>query len=151
FVGAGGGGMSRPGGQSAVTEQVPARELSAAIALDSFSMNFARTAGPALGGFIVASVSPNAAFVLSGLSYAGLIYALSRSIRGAAARPPVRERLATMLVQGVRYCGRARGIRGTLIRSSLFGFLGSPVWALLPLFAKTQFGGEARPPGVLLR
>lgn len=55
-----------------------------------------------------------------------------------------------MLVQGVRYCGRARGIRGTLIRSSLFGFLGSPVWALLPLFAKTQFGGEARTYGVLL-
>lgn len=150
FVGGCAGAMFQPAWQSAVTEQVPARELSAAIALDSFSMNFARTAGPALGGFIVASVSPNAAFVLSGLSYAGLIYVLSRSIRGAAARPPVRERLATMLVQGVRYCGRARGIRGTLIRSSLFGFLGSPVWALLPLFAKTQFGGEARTYGVLL-
>ncbi|MDN7676035.1 MFS transporter [Burkholderia oklahomensis] len=150
FVGGCAGAMFQPAWQSAVTEQVPAHELSAAIALDSFSMNFARTAGPALGGFIVASVSPNAAFVLSGLSYAGLIYVLSRSLRGAAARKPARARLATMLVQGVRYCVRTPGIRGTLIRSSLFGFLGSPVWALLPLFAKTQFGGEARTYGILL-
>ncbi|KVD90452.1 MFS transporter [Burkholderia sp. ABCPW 14] len=150
FVGGCAGAMFQPAWQSAVTEQVPARELSAAIALDSFSMNFARTAGPALGGFIVAAVSPDAAFVLSGLSYAGLIYVLSRSIRGAAARKPARARLATLLVQGVRYCFRTPGIRGTLIRSSVFGFLGSPVWALLPLFAKTQFGGEARTYGVLL-
>lgn len=46
FVGGCAGAMFQPAWQSAVTEQVPARELSAAIALDSFSMNFARTAGP---------------------------------------------------------------------------------------------------------
>jgi predicted MFS family arabinose efflux permease len=37
-----------------------------------------------------------------------------------------------------------------LLRSSLFGFLGSPVWALLPLFATRQFGGEAGTYGILL-
>ncbi|MEQ5842413.1 MFS transporter [Paraburkholderia acidicola] len=150
FIGGCATAMFQPAWQSAVTEQVPVRELSAAIALDSFSLNFARTAGPALGGLIVASVSARAGFLLSSLSYAGLVVVLSRQIRGATTRKPAREPLMKMLAEGVRYCFQTPGIRGTLIRSSLFGFLGSPVWALLPLFAKTQFGGEARTYGVLL-
>ncbi|MET5115957.1 MFS transporter, partial [Burkholderia pseudomallei] len=80
---------------------------------------------PSLGGFIVAYLSPNAAVVLSEQSYAWHINERSRSSRGAAARPPVRERRPSMLGQGGRYGGRARGIRGTLIRSRMIGFRGS--------------------------
>jgi len=151
FAGGCASAMFQPAWQSAVTEQVPARELSAAIALDSFSLNFARTAGPALGGFVLASLSSTAAFIISALACAGLVQVLSRSIRSGARRTArVRERLTSMLYQGVRYSFGTSGICRALIRSTLFGFLGSPVWALLPLFAKTQFGGEASTYGTLL-
>ncbi|MFP3594957.1 MFS transporter, partial [Chryseobacterium sp. SIMBA_038] len=73
------GAMFQPAWQSAVTEQVPARELSAAIALDSFSLNIARTAGPALGGFVVATLSPQAAFGFSVLTCAWLVGVLARA------------------------------------------------------------------------
>lgn len=152
FVGGSAGAMFQPAWQSAVTEQVPPRELSAAIALDSFSLNFARTAGPSLGGFVVAKLSPQAAFGVSVLAYAGIVYVLARTICSGGG--PIRARrhkpLVVMLMQGVRYSFGDSGLRGTLIRSAVFGFLGSPVWALLPLFARTHFGGDAITYGALL-
>jgi MFS family permease len=151
FLGGCAGAIFQPAWQSAVTEQVPPRELSAAIALDSFSLNFARTAGPSLGGFLVASLSLQAAFGVSVLAYAGLVYVLSRAIRrGGPCRARRREPLVAMLLQGVSYSFGDSGLRGALIRSTVFGFLGSPVWALLPLFARTRFGGDAATYGVLL-
>ncbi|PCE33707.1 MFS transporter [Burkholderia ubonensis] len=152
FVAGCAGAMFQPAWQSAVTEQVPARELSAAIALDSFSLNFARTAGPSLGGLVVAWLSPQAAFIVSACACTGLVCVLSRAIRGGGrgAQRRAREPLAAMLMQGARYCFGTSGIRGTLIRCASFGFFGSPVWALLPLFARTQFGGDASTYGVLL-
>ncbi|MCS6520852.1 MFS transporter, partial [Burkholderia thailandensis] len=65
------GGRCQPAGRSGMTGQVPASGLCGAGAVESFTMNFAGSAGPALGGFVVASVSPKAAFVLSAMSYAG--------------------------------------------------------------------------------
>jgi MFS family permease len=153
FVCGCGAAMFQPVWQSAVAEQVPRSELSAAIALDSFSLNFARTAGPAVGGLIVARLAPDVAFIVSAVSSAGLIYVLLRWRRRdadvKAPRAP-RQGLLASLVGGVRYCFGSHGIRSALLRSSLFGFLGSPVWALLPLFATRQFGGEAGTYGILL-
>ncbi|MFP3506152.1 MFS transporter [Burkholderia sp. SIMBA_062] len=145
------GAMFQPAWQSAVTEQVPARELSAAIALDSFSLNIARTAGPALGGFVVATLSPQAAFGFSVLTCAWLVGVLARAVRGTGvARECRHEPLAAMLGQGLRYCFGNAGLRAALLRSTAFGFLGSSVWALLPLFARLRFGGDAATYGVLL-
>lgn len=153
FVSGCGTAIFQPAWQSAVAEQVPRSELSAAIALDSFSLNFARTAGPAVGGLIVARLSPDVAFIISAVSSAGLIYVLLRWRRRDAdvntSRAP-RQGLFASLIGGVRYCFGSLGIRNALLRSSLFGFLGSPVWALLPLFAKRQFDGEAGTYGILL-
>ncbi|MEA9997078.1 MFS transporter [Pseudomonas sp. 10B1] len=153
FLSGCGTAMFQPAWQSAVAEQVPGSELSAAIALDSFSLNFARTAGPAVGGLIVAQLAPGVAFIVSGVSSAGLIYVLLRWRRRDAdvgALRVARQGLLGSLVGGIRYCFCSHGIRSALLRSGLFGFLGSPVWALLPLFAKQQFGGEARTYGILL-
>lgn len=151
FISGCGAALFQPAWQSAVAEQVPRIELSAAIALDSFSLNFARTAGPAIGGLIVARLAPDLAFIVSSVSSAGLIYVLWRCREAAVKKARVRrEGLFASLVGGVRYCFGSPGIRSALLRSSLFGFLGSPIWALLPLFAKCQFGGEAGTYGILL-
>jgi len=151
FLGGSAAAMFQPAWQSAVTEQVPASELSAAIALDSFSFNFARTAGPSLGGYVVATLSPQAAFGVSVFAYAGLVYVLSRAIRASdSIQVRRREPLVAMLKQGVRHSFGNTGLRSTLIRSAAFGFLGSPVWALLPLFARTRFGGDATTYGMML-
>ncbi|MBW7564901.1 MFS transporter [Chromobacterium subtsugae] len=149
FLNGCGAALFQPTWQSSVAEQVPRSQLSAAIALDSFSLNFARAAGPAFGGLIVARFTPGAAFLISALAGAVMIAALLSWKRPPPRRHP-REKLLAALAGGVAYCWRARRMRDALFRSALFGFLGSPVWALLPLFAKQQFGGAAGTYGMLL-
>lgn len=139
-----------PAWQSSVGEQVPRSDLPSAVALNSLAFNIARTAGPAIGGVIVAKAGPPAAFLLNSLSYAGLIIVLSlwRRPRPAPFLPP--ENMLMAMGAGIRYARLSPDIRTVLIRGSVFGVLGSSVWALMPLIARDLIGGDAVTYGVLL-
>jgi MFS family permease len=65
-----------PAWQSSVGEQVPREHIPAAVALNTMSYNLARTAGPAIGGIIVATAGAPAAFVANALTYFVLIVML---------------------------------------------------------------------------
>jgi MFS family permease len=142
--------LFQPAYQSSVTEQVPRSELSAAIALESFSLNLARTAGPAIGGLVVLAFGSPTAFLINSLTYPGLIMALAfwRREKTDSRLPP--ERMLSAIGSGLRFARRSEGIRRALIRSTAFGLLGSPIWALLPLVAKHLLGGGAGTYGALL-
>src|SRR5829696_6881145 len=71
-----GAALYGPAWQSSVGEQVPRRDLPAAVALNSVSFNLARAAGPALGGAIVAWAGAQVAFGVNAISYLGLIAVL---------------------------------------------------------------------------
>ena len=58
-----------PAWQASVSEQVPAEALPSAVALNGISYNIARSFGPAIGGVIVASAGPVAAFITNALLY----------------------------------------------------------------------------------
>jgi len=139
-----------PAWQSSVGEQVPRHDLPSAVALNSLSFNIARTAGPAIGGVIVAKAGPPAAFLINGLSYVGLIVVLClwRRPRPAPFLPP--ENMLMAMGAGIRYTRLSPDIRTVLIRGVVFGILGSSVWALMPLIARDLIGGDAVTYGVLL-
>ena len=139
-----------PAWQSSVGEQVPRADLAPAVALNSLAFNLARTAGPAVGGVIVARAGPPAAFLVNGLSYVALIVVLVLWHRPQAQRflPP--ENVLNAMAAGVRYARLSPGIRTVLIRGLVFGLLGSSIWALMPLIARDLIGGNAVTYGVLL-
>jgi MFS family permease len=139
-----------PAWQSSVGEQVPRADLPSAVALNSLAFNIARTAGPAIGGVIVAKAGPPAAFLINGLSYLGLIIVLAlwRRPRPAPFLPP--ENMFMAMGAGVRYARLSPDIRTVLIRGAVFGVLGSSIWALMPLIARDLIGGDAVTYGVLL-
>jgi MFS family permease len=139
-----------PAWQSSVGEQVPRADLPAAVSLNSLSFNIARTAGPAIGGVIVAKAGPPAAFLINALSYVGLIVVLSlwRRPRPAPFLPP--ENMLMAMGAGVRYARLSPEVRTVLIRGFVFGILGSSIWALMPLIARDLIGGDAVTYGVLL-
>ncbi len=139
-----------PAWQSSVGEQVPRADLSAAVALNSLSFNIARTAGPAIGGIIVAKAGPPAAFLLNALSYVGLIVVLClwRRPKPAPFLPP--ENMLMAMGAGVRYARLSPEVRTVLIRGVVFGLLGSSIWALMPLIARDLIGGDAVTYGLLL-
>ena len=139
-----------PAWQSSVGEQVPRADLPAAVALNSVSFNIARTAGPAIGGVIVAKAGPPAAFLVNSVSYVGLIVVLClwRRPRPAPFLPP--ENMLMAMGAGLRYARLSPEIRTVLIRGVVFGILGSSIWALMPLIARDLIGGDAVTYGVLL-
>jgi MFS family permease len=139
-----------PAWQSSVGEQVQRPDLPSAVALNSLSFNIARTAGPAIGGLIVASAGPPAAFLINALSYVALIVVLMlwRRPKPAPFLPP--ENMLMAMGAGVRYARLSPEIRTVLIRGVVFGVLGSSVWALMPLIARDLIGGNAATYGVLL-
>ncbi|MCP3374414.1 MFS transporter [Bradyrhizobium cajani] len=76
FVVGSGMAMMSPAWQSSVTEQVPAESLAAAVTLCGISCNMARSYGPAISGFVVATVGAVAAVALNALLYVPLLVAL---------------------------------------------------------------------------
>jgi MFS family permease len=139
-----------PAWQSSVGEQVPRPDLPSAVALNSLSFNIARTAGPAIGGIIVASAGPPVAFLINALSYVALIVVLMlwRRPKPAPFLPP--ENMLMAMGAGVRYSRLSPEIRTVLTRGVVFGVLGSSIWALMPLIARDLIGGNAVTYGVLL-
>lgn len=125
--------------------------LRPAIALNSLGFNVSRAIGPALGGLLIGSVGVAAAFAVDALSYLGLIAALwwwKAASTPAASGPP--ERFAPALRGGLRFALHAPALRRILLRAVLFFGFASAYWALLPLIARRELGGDAGYYGIVL-
>jgi MFS family permease len=138
-----------PAWQSSVGEQVQREHIPAAVALNTMSYNLARTAGPAVGGIIVATAGAPFAFVVNALTYVGLIttLALWKRPKTESQLPP--ESMLMAIRAGLRYCRLSPAIRAVLLRGFLLGAFGSAIWALMPLIARDLLGGSAKTYGVL--
>ena len=145
-----GAALYGPAWQSSVREQVPRRELPAAVALNSVAFNLARAAGPALGGAIVAWAGAQVAFGVNAISYLGLIAVLLAWKRPASeARLPPETMMAAMLA-GLRFARLSHSLQTVLVRAAAFGFFAAALWALIPLVARDLLAGGAITYGLLL-
>jgi MFS family permease len=138
-----------PARQSLVVHLVGDRaQLPNAIALNSLMMNTTRFVGPALAGFIVALAGEAVCFLLNALSYLAVLIALL-ALRarptGDASKPALHA-----LRDGLRYTFGHRDIRLFLILVAAVSFLIAPYVSMMPLYAKTIFGGDARTLGLLV-
>jgi len=138
-----------PAWQSSVGEQVPREHIPAAVALNTMSYNLARTAGPAVGGAIVAVAGATAAFVANALTYVGLLTMLATWKRQKPETNLPPESMLMAMSAGLRYSRLSPAIRAVLLRSFTLGVLGSAIWALMPLIARDLLGGGALTYGVL--
>ena len=138
-----------PARQSLVVHLVADRALLPnAIALNSFMMNATRFVGPALAGVIVAWAGEAVCFLLNALSYLAVLLALvalhTRPGRGAI-KPPLQA-----LREGLAYTVSHRDIRLFLLLVASVAFLIAPYVVMLPLYARTVLGGDARTFGLLV-
>jgi MFS family permease len=128
-----GSALSSPAWQAIQPELVTKEQIPAASALGSVTVNGARAVGPALGGVIVAAAGPAAVFAINTLTFAAIIGALVWWRRPAEDRGAHPERLGRSIITGVHYVQSAPIVRRILLRSALFAFPASALWALLPL------------------
>lgn len=145
-----GAALNGPAWQASVAEMVPRGDLAGAVALNSMGFNLARSAGPAVGGMIVAAAGAAAAFVVNVFSYIGLILVLARWKPERPPRTLPREGLYVAMATGIRYAAMSGRIGSVLLRAVLFGFAASAVQALLPLVARDAVGGGPLTYGLLL-
>ncbi len=147
--------MNNPAWQAIVPELVPQEMIADAVTLNSVSINLARAAGPALGGlmvgaFAIAHNGAGSVFLLNSLSFVGVIWVLYRWKRQPIFKSALpAERLVGSMRSGLRYMRHAPALRTTLIRSFLFTFFASAVWALLAVVAKRDLHQGAMGYGVL--
>lgn len=139
-----------PAWQASIAEMVPKADLTGAVVLNSLSYNIARSAGPALGGAIVAVAGATFAFLVNAFTYFGLIAVLLRWRPGRPVRSMPSEPLGRAIITGIRYVAMSPDLRPLLLRSLLFGIASSAVPALLPLVARDHLFGGALTYGLSL-
>ncbi len=135
--------------QSLVVHLVSDRALLPnAIALNSFMMNATRFVGPALAGLIVARAGEAVCFLLNAASYLAVLLALA----ALHTRPGGGTSKSALhaLREGLAYTFSHRDIRLFLLRVAAVSFLVAPYVVMLPLYARTVLGGDARTFGLLV-
>lgn len=145
-----GSAMNSPAWQAIVPELVPRRELPAAMTLESVAFNVSRAVGPAIGGLLVAAVGSGAVFLLNAASFLGVILVIYRWRRVAERSTTPTEHVWGAMRAGIRYVRHAPDVRAILMRTAVFTFCASALWALLPLQARLTLGLGSLGYGVLL-
>lgn len=140
-----------PAWQAIVPSLVPREELQAAITLNSMGINVSRAIGPALAGALIVGVGLWSPFALNALSFVGILAALARWKPEAAPEAELpRERVGGAIRAGLRYAAHSEPVRATLWRAAAFFAFASAFWALLPLVARGNLGGDATLYGLLV-
>jgi MFS family permease len=124
-----GAAFDAPARQSFVSEMVGPDDLANAVGLNSASFNLGRVVGPALSGFLIASLgagvrATGAVILLNGLSYLAVIGAL-RLMRADELTPVERApRGKGMIRDGVRYVRRRPDLKMVLMAGFFAGTFG---------------------------
>jgi predicted MFS family arabinose efflux permease len=134
-------GISIGSWQAFVSELVPRELLLNAVTLNSAQFNGARAFGPAIGGLVLATLGPSGAFALNAVSFITVLAALASipGRRAAVSPTAVRPSVLGETAETVRYIRRMPGIGTCVLVVASIGFLGSPVFPMLVIFAKEVF------------
>jgi MFS family permease len=133
-------GLQRPSLDALIPRIVPSELMPAAVALKSLSATVSMIGGPALGGLLVATAGPTAAYSIDFVTFAASLAALAliRAVpppQGADA-PSLRS-----IIEGLRYARSRPELLGTYLIDINAMFFGMPM-ALFPAIAE-GFGGAS--------
>jgi predicted MFS family arabinose efflux permease len=130
--------LTSPTWQTLQPELVPADERAQAISLGAVNQNLARAVGPAIGGIVLAATSAGTVFLINAATFLAVIAVIWywRSVPRAEILP--REHVGEAIRAGGRFVAASPALRVVLLRTALFVFFASAIWALLPLTARSQ-------------
>jgi MFS family permease len=145
-----GAAVNLPAWQAIMPDLVPSREMPSAVTLSSITINLSRAIGPAMGGFLVAAAGSGPAFLVNAASFLGMLWVLARWKKPPRKSVLPAERVFGAVRAGVRYARHSPDLRNVFVRTGIFIFFGSALWALLPLLARRELGLDASGYGLLL-
>ena len=142
FFLASGDAFESPTWRAVLPELVEKEDLAAASALNGIEFNFARAIGPALAGAVVALAGVGTAFLINTVSFAGVLFVVTRWKRSTVKRATPPETVAGATMAAIRYVRYSPEIRTLLARSGMVMFFASGLQALLPSIASRMGGGS---------
>jgi MFS family permease len=142
--------LTGPAWQALLPELVEREELQSAVALNAGGFHAAQAVGPALGGLVVGTAGPAAAFLLNAASLLGMLRAIYRWRPGQAARDVPPEDMLWASVAGMRYVRDAPALKAVLVRIGAFTLGASALWSLLPVVARRELGLDPTGYGIVL-
>lgn len=123
-----------PARQAFLAEVVSKGDITNAIALNSAAFNGARIIGPAIAGFIIASIGIPACFYLNAVSFVAVIFALWKiSYRGAVTA--YHRGVINDIADGWNFVIKTRSVLYIMFLISVFSLFGIPYITLLPVLA----------------
>lgn len=141
--------IENPTRQSFYVEMVGEEELTNAVSLHSAAFTGARVMGPAVAGILIANVGLAACYLLDGLSFFALVFALWR-MNVSELHPQARAaREKGQLVAGLRYVWETPQLRRPLLMMVVVFTLSFQWQVLVPLLAERTLGSDARGFGFL--
>lgn len=137
-------GAHTPVRMTIVPNIVTREQLQSAIASNSISFNVSRFVGPAIAGFIIATWGVAVAFAINGLTYLGVVAAVTViDIRSLPHRDTHTSDVWAELLDGIRYVVRHHTIRGLLIVVAVASVFARGALEMMPAFADEVFARGA--------
>jgi MFS family permease len=137
-----------PAWQTMVADLVPRERMFNAITLNSAQFHLARVLGPLLAALVVRRFGLTTAFMLNGISYLTVLWALL-VVRPVRPQQIATERPLERVRGGIRFARRHPGVRRALLTMACISLFGIPIIQLMPAVA-ASLGSGAGGLGVLL-
>lgn len=125
-------------------------DISNATALHSSLITGSRIIGPAIAGFLIASLGPGYCFLIDAISYIGVISALLAVEVKVENKLMPNSTLLQKMKEGFTYAFEFLPIRSILMLMALLSFMGMPYKTLLPIFAIQILHGNSTTLGFLM-
>lgn len=135
--------IDSPTRQAFVTELVGPSEVANAVALNSAMFNAARVIGPAIAGALIVGVGIWPAFALNAVSFAPVIWGLSKMRPDELFRQAPVGRAKGQVREGLFYVWRSETLRSTLLLVALVGTFALNFSITMPLMVKFVFDAGA--------
>ena len=142
FVLSAGDACEAPAWRALLPELVGREDLASAGALNGIEFNLARAVGPALAGLLIASTGVGTAFLVTALSFLGVIVVVARWKQPARARSAPAETIGGATVAALRYVRHSPALRTLLLWTGCVMFFASAIMALLPTVAHRLSGSS---------
>ena len=139
-----------PTRQSFIVEMVGKDDLMNAISLNSAIFNGARIIGPAIGGLVMHHFGAGTAFLLNGISYLFVVYALLKIKVPVSSTPPKHKNLVAEVREGLHFVYHTPAVFETLSLVGLLGIFALNMSILVPVLARDVLGQSAAGYGLLM-
>jgi MFS family permease len=141
--------VDAPVRQSFAVEMVGREDLPNAVSLNSANFNGARLIGPALSGLMINAFGTGPSFILNGISFIGVIFALMAIRTEDLYRKPKVSKSDQSVREGLRYVRSRPDLLAVIVMVGIMSICGLNFQITLALMAKNEFGRGAGAFGIL--